>query len=160
MVLLRSLRRIPGYHPEIGYYHLLPHSFLRSVLQLTQHSIQIKYFSISTFYLGTPSYWWIFSSLPNPSSCTMALGSTQPLTEMSTSNFPAGKKLPARRADNLAAIYEPNVSELWKPQPLATLRASTACIGIALPLPYHFLLSTTNMEQKQILYAHIFSIDD
>jgi hypothetical protein len=34
----------------------------------------------------------------------MALGSTQPLTEMS-------KKRPARRAHNLAAIYEPNV---WK----------------------------------------------
>jgi hypothetical protein len=31
----------------------------------------------------------------------MALGSTQPLTEMSTRNFPGGKKRPARRADNL-----------------------------------------------------------
>jgi hypothetical protein len=41
----------------------------------------------------------------------MALGSTQPLTEMSTRNLPGGKKRPARRADNLAAIYEPNV---WK----------------------------------------------
>jgi phosphoenolpyruvate carboxylase len=35
--------------------------------------------------------------------------STQPLTEMSTRNLPGGKKRPARRADNLAAIYEPNV---------------------------------------------------
>jgi hypothetical protein len=43
------------------------------------------------------------------SSLTMALGSTKPLTEMSTRNLPAGKKLLARRADNLAAIYEPNV---------------------------------------------------
>jgi hypothetical protein len=33
----------------------------------------------------------------------MALGSTQPLTEMSTRNHPAGKRRPARRADNLAA---------------------------------------------------------
>jgi hypothetical protein len=41
----------------------------------------------------------------------MALESTQPLTEMSTRNFPGDKKRPARRADNLAAIYEPNV---WK----------------------------------------------
>jgi hypothetical protein len=39
----------------------------------------------------------------------MALGSTQPLTEMSTRNFPGGKKRPARRADNVAANYEPNV---------------------------------------------------
>jgi hypothetical protein len=39
----------------------------------------------------------------------LALWSTQPLTEMSTRNLPGGKKRPARRVDNLAAIYEPNV---------------------------------------------------
>jgi hypothetical protein len=50
-----------------------------------------------------------FFNLPNPSSRTMALGPTQPLTEMSTRNLPGGKKRPARRADNLTAIYEPNV---------------------------------------------------
>jgi hypothetical protein len=50
-----------------------------------------------------------FFNLPNTSSRTMALVSTQPLTEMSTRNCPGGKKRPARRADNLAAIYEPNV---------------------------------------------------
>jgi hypothetical protein len=48
-------------------------------------------------------------NLPNPSSCTMALRSTQPLTEMSTMNFPRARKRPARRADNFAAIYEANV---------------------------------------------------
>jgi hypothetical protein len=48
-----------------------------------------------------------FFNLPNPSSRTMTLGSTQPLTEMSTRNLPGGKKRPARRTDNLAAIYEP-----------------------------------------------------
>jgi hypothetical protein len=37
-------------------------------------------------------------------SSTMALESTQPLTEMSTMNFPGGKKRPGRSADNLAAI--------------------------------------------------------
>jgi hypothetical protein len=31
---------------------------------------------------------FFFFDLPNPSSCTMALGSIQPLTEMSTRNFP------------------------------------------------------------------------
>jgi hypothetical protein len=41
----------------------------------------------------------------------MALGMTQPLTEMSTRNFPGGKKRPARRADNLAALYKAIV---WK----------------------------------------------
>jgi hypothetical protein len=39
----------------------------------------------------------------------MALGSTQPLTEMSTRNLPGGKGLPAREADNLTAICEPIV---------------------------------------------------
>jgi hypothetical protein len=39
----------------------------------------------------------------------MALGSTQHVTEMSTTNFSGGKKRPARRADNLTAIYEPIV---------------------------------------------------
>jgi hypothetical protein len=41
---------------------------------------------------------------PNPSSRTMALGSTQPLTEMSTRNLLGGKGRPARKADNLIAI--------------------------------------------------------
>jgi hypothetical protein len=50
-----------------------------------------------------------FFNLPNLSSRTMALGSTQPLTEMSTSNIPGGKKRPARTTDNLATICEPSV---------------------------------------------------
>jgi hypothetical protein len=48
-------------------------------------------------------------NLPNPCSRTMALGSTRPLSEMSTRNHPGGKKRPALKADNFAAIYEPNV---------------------------------------------------
>jgi hypothetical protein len=48
-------------------------------------------------------------NLPNPSSRTMALRSTQPLTKMSTRNLPGGKKRPARRADNFTAICEPIV---------------------------------------------------
>jgi hypothetical protein len=39
----------------------------------------------------------------------MALGSTQPLTEMSTRNLPGGKGRQALKADNLTAIYEPIV---------------------------------------------------
>jgi hypothetical protein len=48
-------------------------------------------------------------TLPSSSSRTVALGSTQPLTEMITRNLPVGKKRPASRADNLAATCEPNV---------------------------------------------------
>jgi hypothetical protein len=50
-----------------------------------------------------------FFNLPNPSSSVMDLGSTQPLTEMSTTNLPAGKGRPARKADNLTATCEPDV---------------------------------------------------
>jgi hypothetical protein len=50
-----------------------------------------------------------FFNLPDPSTRTMALGSTQPLPDMSTRNLPGGKKEQARRADNLATVYEPNV---------------------------------------------------
>jgi hypothetical protein len=50
-----------------------------------------------------------FFNWPNLSSRTMALGSTQPVTEMSTRNFPGGKVQPVREADNLTAICEPIV---------------------------------------------------
>jgi hypothetical protein len=45
----------------------------------------------------------------------MALGSTQPPTEMSTRYFPGGRGRPARETDNLTAISD------------LTLWASTAC---------------------------------
>jgi hypothetical protein len=50
-----------------------------------------------------------FFNWPNFSSRTVTLGSTQPLTEISTRNFAGSKKRPARRADKLAAICESNV---------------------------------------------------
>jgi hypothetical protein len=39
----------------------------------------------------------------------MALGSIQPLTEMSTMNLPGGKGRTGREANNLTAICEPIV---------------------------------------------------
>jgi hypothetical protein len=63
---------------------------------------------------------WIFFSWPNPSSRTMAPGSTQPLTEMSTRNLPGGKGRLARKADNLTAICEPIVYKMWEPRRLTT----------------------------------------
>jgi hypothetical protein len=56
----------------------------------------------------------------------MALGSTQPLTEMSTRNLPEGKGRPERVADNLSAIREPIVKKMWEPRRLTTSWASTA----------------------------------
>jgi hypothetical protein len=53
---------------------------------------------------------WIFLNSPNPSSHTMALGSTQPRNrnEYQEDSW-GGKARPARKADNLTAIYEPIV---------------------------------------------------
>jgi hypothetical protein len=56
-----------------------------------------------------PDYIIGFFIWPNPSSRTMALISTQPLTEMSTKNLPGGKGRPALSIDNLTAICEPIV---------------------------------------------------
>jgi hypothetical protein len=61
----------------------------------------------------------------------MVLGSTQPLTEMSTRNLPGGKGRPARRADNLSAICEPIVKKMWVPPRPVT--------GIALPFLFKLL---------------------
>jgi hypothetical protein len=61
-------------------------------------------------------HWKVVSSIPNevtgffnlhnPSSCTMALGSTQPLTGMCAKHLPGGKKWPVGMADNHTAICE------------------------------------------------------
>jgi hypothetical protein len=48
-------------------------------------------------------------NVPNPSSRTMALKSTQPVTEISTRNFSGNKGRSARQAGNLTAIHEPIV---------------------------------------------------
>jgi hypothetical protein len=50
-----------------------------------------------------------FFNLPNPSSHTVDMGSTQPLTEMSVGNIPGGKARPVRKTDMLTAICEPIV---------------------------------------------------
>jgi hypothetical protein len=62
-----------------------------------------RYARISVVSLGTmpragrsrvrvPIKWIFFFNLSNPSSRTVALGSTQPLTEMSTRNLPGGSR--------------------------------------------------------------------
>jgi hypothetical protein len=68
-----------------------------------------------------------FFNLPNPASRTTALGLTQPLTEMSTRNFPGDKGRQARQADNLTAICKLTVYIMWEPLCLTTLWDSMAC---------------------------------
>jgi hypothetical protein len=49
----------------------------------------------------------------NPSGPTMALGSTHPLTEMSTRCISWGQRRPVRKADNLTAILC-RCHEIWE----------------------------------------------
>jgi hypothetical protein len=63
--------------------------------------------------------WKVAGSIPNKviefsnsnslPSRTMALETTQPLTEIGARNLPGGKGRLVRKADNLTAIYEPVV---------------------------------------------------
>jgi hypothetical protein len=46
---------------------------------------------------------------PKPSNRTMSLGSTQPLTEMSTRNIPGGQGRPACKSNNLTALCEATI---------------------------------------------------
>jgi hypothetical protein len=48
----------------------------------------------------------------------MALGSTQPLTEMSTGNLPGGKGWPVHGGDNITAICVENVRAMTSHNPL------------------------------------------
>jgi hypothetical protein len=66
----------------------------------------------------------------NPSSRTMVLRSTQPLTEMSTSNLPGDHGRPARMADNTTTIHSWKCGSLDVSQPCGPSRPVT---GIALP---------------------------
>jgi hypothetical protein len=50
-----------------------------------------------------------FFSCPNTSSCTTAMGSTWPLTEMSTKNLPQESELLTHMADKFTTICGPTV---------------------------------------------------
>jgi hypothetical protein len=54
--------------------------------------------------------------LPNPTNRTMALGLTEPLTEMNTRKLLGLKGgRTERKTDNLTTICEPIVSKMWEP---------------------------------------------
>jgi hypothetical protein len=88
----------------------------------------------------------------------MALGWTQPLTEMSTRNIPGGKGRPARKAD-LTAICEPIVYKIWEPRRLTTLWASTARYRdtFTLPIIYVYAISTHSTYVQRFLLSCIFN---
>jgi hypothetical protein len=74
----------------------------------------------------------------------MALGSTQPVAEMSTRNLPGGKERPAPKADNLTAIREPTVQKMWEPRRLTNLWAFRACYRNSSTFLYRYTLLLYN----------------
>jgi hypothetical protein len=76
----------------------------------------------------------------------MTLGSTQPLTEMSTRDLPGSKVWPARKADSLTAIYEPVVQKILEPRRLKTLWASTACYRDSVTFYIIYLLFLSSLS--------------
>jgi hypothetical protein len=89
--------------------------YITSIKLIRGHQATMFILSIKEWYkpegrgFDSRGHWISFFNWPNPSSRNMALGSTQLLTEMSTSNLPGGKVRPVRKVDNLTAICEPIV---------------------------------------------------
>jgi hypothetical protein len=78
--------------------------------KIPKHCTLLRYYATGQKVAGSnPDEVIGFFTLPNPSSRTMALESTQPPTEMSTRSLPGGKGDPAREAGNLTTICEPVV---------------------------------------------------
>jgi hypothetical protein len=105
---------------SISYEHLLSNPFKLIVNRLTiryivsigstRYRSWLRHYTTSRKVAGSISDEVDFFNWPNPSSRTMALGSTQPLTEMSTGNLlgvKGGRQ--ARKADIIIAVYEPIV---------------------------------------------------
>jgi hypothetical protein len=79
----------------------------------------LKHYAISRKVAGSIPNEAIGFFKPNPSSRTVALGSTQPLTEMGTRDIPGGKARPARKA-----------------LPLSVIRLSRKCGNLDVSHPY------------------------
>jgi hypothetical protein len=98
-----------------------------------------------------------FFNWPSPSSCTMALGSTHPLTEMSTRNLPGDKGRPTRKADNLTAICEPTVWKMWEARHLRTLWDTTTCYRDSFTLlPFYYKCTISAIGPDTWWFRHFF----
>jgi hypothetical protein len=81
-----------------------------------------------------------------------ALGSTQPLTEMSTRNLPRGNGRQARKAGNLTVTCEPIVQKMWELRRLTTLWASMAWYRDSFTL---FFLTSPKLYLQNLLGENI-----
>jgi hypothetical protein len=78
-----------------------------TMLRLSRGSIVgLRHYATSRKVAGSNPDEVEFFNLSDPSSSTMALRSTQPLTEMSTGIFLGCKGRPVRKANNFTAICE------------------------------------------------------
>jgi hypothetical protein len=87
----------------------------------------------------------------------MGVGSTQPLTEMSTRNIPGGEGRPALKADNLTAICEPIFYKMWELQHLTTLWVSTSRYRDTFTFLSHYMLTVClETERKAVEIRSLF----
>jgi hypothetical protein len=96
-------------------------------------------------------------SLPNLSSRTMALRSTQPLIEMSSRNLPGGKERPGRKADHLTAICEPMIEKTREPRRHTTLWVFTASYRDSFTFFYPALDAQNVLHEIQCIPRHVSS---
>jgi hypothetical protein len=89
----------PNYKTNITLSHKILYVFESSWLRLYATSRKVT---------GSIPDVNVFFNWSNPFSRNMSLGSTQPLSEMSTRNIPGGRGLPVRKADH-TDICEPIV---------------------------------------------------
>jgi hypothetical protein len=82
---------------KASYVHPRPITIFSALVSRRRSPIRFPLSSLNIF------------NWPNPFNRTMVLGTTQPLTEISTRNLPGDKGRPAPKAENLTSIFELNV---------------------------------------------------
>jgi hypothetical protein len=95
-----------------------------------------------------------FFNWPNPSSWTMVLGLTQPLTEMSAMNLYWVRGQPACKADSLTAICEQIVYKMWAPQFLIVPWNSTTCYRESFTCFILFIYSLLHLKLTWTSHTH------
>jgi len=137
--------------PQVQYSTLQNNALIHYVLPTLWHSTYVQI------------------HLHNPSGRNMSLGSTQPLTEMSTRNVYCGVRRPVRRADNLTTFMcqlscNLGASTSWNPQGLSrpvmgllylyllpTYRGKYVSNWIILYLAYFLTMTTVTVSYLQLL---------